>query len=183
MGKEGEGKPKVRSQENQKGPTRTVTIRPAELSDGIYIAYLTDQVFDIYGSYGPVILQWFESHRCRTLMALKEKGPVGFVMVGPLSIDRKSAVTSEVLAIAVDPKYQARGIGKLLLKAIEEEAKKMHVEQLILHTANHNQAALRLFETHGFRLMRSIPLFYPNGQDAFEMMKILSHKKGLSTRV
>ena len=180
MGKEKEGNPQELSLGSQKGRTPSVTIGPADLSDGIYIAYLTDQVFDVYGSYSPVVLQWFESQRCLTLMACAEKGPVGFVMIGPLLIDKGSSVTSEVLAIAVDPEYQAKGIGRMLLKAIEEEARKMHVERLILHTASHNKAALGLFEAHGFRTERSISRFYPNGQDAFEMMKILSRNKRLS---
>jgi ribosomal protein S18 acetylase RimI-like enzyme len=181
MGKEKEGNPQELSLKSQRGPTQSVTIGPADLSDGTYIAYLSDHVFCIYGSYGPVISQWFRSHRCLTLVAYTEKGPVGFVMTGPLLIDRGLSVASEVLAIAVDPGHQAKGIGSMLLRAIEEQAQKMHVEQLVLHTASNNGAALRLFEAHGFRLIKSISQFYPKGQDALEMMKKLSPKKGFST--
>jgi len=181
MRKEKESNPQELSLESQRGPTHSVTIGPADISDGTYIAYLSDQVFNIYGSYSPIISQWFTSLRCRTLMAYTEKGPVGFVMTGPLLIDKGSLVASEVLAIAVDPEYQANGIGSMLLQAIEEQAQKMHVEQLVLHTASNNKAALRLFEAHGFRLKRSISRFYPKGQDALEMMKTLSRKKRPST--
>jgi ribosomal protein S18 acetylase RimI-like enzyme len=181
MGKEKEGNPQKLSLGSQRGPIHSVSIEPADLTDGTYIAYLSDQVFYIYGSYGPVISQWFASQRCRTLMANTEKGPVGFVMTGPLLIDKGSSVASEVLAIAVDPDHQAKGIGSMLLQTIEKQAQKMHVEQLVLHTARDNKVALHLFEAHGFRLIRSISRFYPKGQDALEMMKTLSRKKGLYT--
>ena len=181
-GKDQGGKPREHAPDAHDGPSHGVTIRPAKLLDGTYIAYLSDQVFGIFGSYGPVISQWFASSRCRTLMAIAEKGPVGFVMIGPRYKDWGSSVTSEVLAIAVDPEHQTKGIGSMLLEAMEEKAEEMHVEQLVLHTASKNKAALHLFETHGFRLKRSISRFYPRGQDALEMVKVIPRKGGIPRR-
>ena len=181
MGKDKGVKQQDRFPKDHKHSSHGISIRPANFMDGIYIAYLSEQVFGIYGSYSPIISQWFTSQRCRTLMAHTENGPVGFVMTGPLLIDKGSLVASEVLAIAVDPGYQANGIGSMLLQAIEDQAQKMHVEQLVLHTARNNKSALRLFEAHGFCLKRSISRFYPKGQDALEMMKTLSHNKRLTT--
>jgi ribosomal protein S18 acetylase RimI-like enzyme len=67
----------------------------------------------------------------------------------------------------------------MLLQAIEETAQEMHCEQLVLHTASDNYGALRLFEADGFRLKRSKSRFYPQGQDALEMMKKLPCKGGI----
>ena len=160
-GKDKGGKPQDRFPKDRKHLSHGITIRPSNFLDGIYIAYLSEQVFGIYGSYGPTISQWFASPSCRTLVALAAKDPVGFVMIGPLLSGRESPVTFEVLAIAVDPDYQAKGVGRMLLQAIEETAQEMHGEQLVLHTASDNHAALRLFEAHGFRLKRSKSRFYP----------------------
>ena len=62
-----------------------------------------------------------------------------------------AAVTDAWLEqLYVDPHYQGRGVGKLLL----EDAKRLRSKGLRLHVFTRNERARRFYEVHGFKLVR-----------------------------
>lgn len=151
-------------------------IRPAKPSDISFIAWLSSRVFSVYGPYEDTISDWFESGRTVTLVAEMNKVPVGFAMISHSSHKRNLESASELLAIAVEPKKQRMGIGKMLIKEIERKAEDLNIRRLFLHTGKGNFSARRLFTKNGYYLLRIKKHFYPKGQDAMVMVKEIGLK-------
>ena len=145
-------------------------IRPSTTSDKAFVAGLSGKVFSLYGPYRTTVSRWFESGATMTLIAMAEGGPVGFVMVGALPGDSEGETRSEVLAIAVTPEFQHRGIGRELLQAAQRNVKETGEQRLFLHTAKENHAAQKLFLRMGYRPVKAKMRFYPSGQDALMMV-------------
>ena len=148
-----------------------VIVRRAKASDGAYIRSLSKKVFEQYGDYEDMLPRWSLSDMTVTLLALKGKQAVGFAMLGRVPHEGCSPRISELLAIAVEPESQGRGIGDFLMKEILREAKAHEIGTLVLHTAVENVAGQRLFEKHGFAESEIEKNFYSAGQDALVMYK------------
>jgi len=154
-------------------PQTKATIRPAKPYDKAFIAGLSGMVFGVYGPYKSTVSQWFESGVTLTLISMVGGRPAGFVMIGALPADEEGQTHAEVLAIAVTPEFQRRGIGRELLQFAQKEAENLGEQRLFLHTAKENLAAQKLFLRNGFRPVQSKPRFYPSGQDALMMVNDL----------
>jgi [ribosomal protein S18]-alanine N-acetyltransferase len=148
-------------------------IRPARPSDKAFIAGLSGKVFSIYGPYRTTVSRWFESGVTMTFISMAEGKPVGFVMVGALQGDREAETRAEVLAIAVTPEFQQRGIGEELLRYAHGRVEQTGESKLFLHTAKENLAAQKLFLRIGYRPVAMKKGFYPSGQDALMMVNDL----------
>jgi len=149
------------------------TIRPAKPSDKSFIAGLSGQAFSVYGPYRTTVSRWFESGVTMTFIYVAEGGPVGFVMVGALLEDRERERRAEVLAIAVTPEFQKRGIGEKLLQFAQRSLEHLGELRLFLHTAKENLAAQKLFLKNGYRPVEIKKGFYPSGHDALMMVNEL----------
>ncbi len=162
-------------------PQAKMTIRPAKPSDKAFIAGLSSEVFSVYGPYGSTVSQWFKSGVTLTLVSMVGGRSAGFVMIGALPADEEGQTCAEVLAIAVTPEFQRRGIGRELLQFAQKEAENLGEQRLLLHTARENLAAQKLFLRNGFRPVQSKPRFYPSGQDALMMVNDLGkHRRNNS---
>jgi len=104
---------------------------------------------------------------------MAEGRPVGFVMIGALPGDREGETRVEVLAIAVVPEFQHRGIGKELLQHAQKSLEELGDQRLFLHTAKENLVGQKLFLRNGFTPVELKKGFYPSGQDALMMVKDL----------
>jgi ribosomal protein S18 acetylase RimI-like enzyme len=149
----------------------SVSLGPAESFDVEFIKRLSRDVFDIYGPYEETIPSWFKSGRSETIVARAEKTPVGFAMLGLLNSRYDFHSVSELLAIAVEPQWQRKGIGESLLKEADRKAVEMGMKRIFLHTAMDNLRAQRLFTRVGYRPWEIKRAFYPQGQDAYVMAK------------
>ncbi len=58
---------------------------------------------------------------------------------------------SDIMRVAVSKDYQRKGIGKLLIGYIIDEAKKLKYEGIRLVTAKNNNAAIALYTKMGFK--------------------------------
>lgn len=146
------------------------TIREAKHSDKDFLTRLSGEVFSPYGPYGGTVRRWFESGLTLTLLSMVGDKPVGFVMIGALPGDREGETRAEVLAIAVAPGFQKRGIGKELLRCAEKRVEEWGEQRLFLHTAKENHLAQKLFLKSGYRPIALKKSFYPSGQDALMMV-------------
>jgi ribosomal protein S18 acetylase RimI-like enzyme len=154
-----------------------ITIRPAKPTDKAFIVGLSGKVFSIYGPYTTTVSRWFESGVTMTLISMVEGRPVGFVMIGALPGDREGETRAEVLAIAVTPEFQQRGIGGELLQFAQKRVEELRESRLFLHTAKENLAAQKLFLRHGYRFVETKNGFYPSGQDALMMVNELGKNR------
>jgi ribosomal-protein-alanine N-acetyltransferase len=143
-----------------------------------FINQLSEKVFHIYGPYENIVYSWLESETTVTIIALMDRKPVGFAMIGQLIHEPELPAASELLAIAVEPEKQRLGIGEILLKKLEAEAADRHVKTLLLHTAEENLPAKKLFIRNGYQAIGVKRRFYPAGQDALLMCKEISGKGG-----
>jgi ribosomal protein S18 acetylase RimI-like enzyme len=162
---------RVRDRSASPGSWR-VSIRRANLSDIGSIGRLSTTVFSVYGPYGHLIPGWFESNLAITLVATEKGAPVGFAMMGrlfPEAPEKESRC--ELLALAVEPRLHRRGIGGMLLRSIEKEAKRLGESVLFLHTGVDNLPAQNLFKKNHFIPLSFKKHFYPAGQDAVMMIK------------
>lgn len=99
---------------------------------------------------------------------------IGFAMVGR----HENGSAAELLAIAVRPRWQSCGVGRLLLGAAEEAARQLLKDRqppvLRLTVAEDNAPARRLFERCGYARRAGIGGVYPNGQRSIELQKTLT---------
>ena len=150
-----------------------IAIRRANPSDIAFIGRLSGKVFSDYGPYRHLVPGWFESDLAITLVAVEKDAPVGFAMMGRLFEDPEKRNRCELLAIAVEPRVNRRGIGEMLLRRMEKEAKRLGESALFLHTAMDNLPAQDLFKKNRFIPLSLKKHFYPEGQDAVMMVKAL----------
>ena len=156
------------------GPlTKKIIIRSARLEDLDFIKELSALVFRKYGPYDRTLPRWVDSGSTATFVAEEQGMRVGFAMLGPIFRDRNGQWTAELLAIAVSPVNQGRGIGKRLLEKILETAREHGINRVILHTARNNAIAKKLFSRYGFVAAEKKSGFYHGGQDAVMMSKLM----------
>jgi ribosomal protein S18 acetylase RimI-like enzyme len=155
-------------------PLGRILLRRAVPSDGAFIGGLSSRVFEVYGPYGEIVTRWFESGTSLTFAAFVGDRPAGFAMIGRPSPVTPVVPVTELLAIAVEPHHQGRGLGAMLLGKMEESAVRLQVRRLLLHTGAENSRAQRLFIRCGYAPAESKPGFYPAGQAAILMFKDLS---------
>jgi len=142
-----------------------IAIRPATRKDRPFICRLSKDVFSPYGNYEYTIPRLFVNPDVLTMVSFEKMQSLGFVMLSLLS--------GEILAIAVKPRYQGRGIGTALLNNIECIAINLGMERLLLHTATENEVGGRFFQKASFTVIDEEEGYYPKGQAALVMAKKL----------
>lgn len=153
--------------------TAEPVVRPASEADAPFIEALSRCVFSPYGPYGEILAQWFEHRLGITLVAFVGGTRAGFVMIGPLDANGRLHPVAEILAIAVEPRFQGGGTGRMLLSEALAEARALGAQSVVLHTAEENVPALRLFESFGFVPLALKKGFYPEGQNAHLMARAI----------
>ena len=158
-----------------------VEIRLSSYTDSAFIKDLSAKAFEPFGDYGDVVLNWYMSGQSITTVACHEEIPVGFSMVSRPFSRYDMINSSELLAIGIEHEWQGKGIGKLLLKEIENAAKYAGIKTIFLHTAVENRNARKLFSDSGYGIWQIKKNFYPKGQDACVMAKdIVTDQRALS---
>ena len=109
------------------------------------------------------VLTWPEVIRLKVV----ENGEmIAFAACDP----RPSQSMAWIATIAVDPRYQRRGIGRMLLHACEERTKQ---PRLMLSVRISNHGAIALYEREGYQTVDVWGRYYSDQEDALVMEKIL----------
>jgi ribosomal-protein-alanine N-acetyltransferase len=152
-----------------------LTLRNAMASDSRFIGRLSRDVFAIYGPYEDILSKWFRlGNDVTTIIACLNKIQMGFAMLSAPSGRYDLQDVSELLGIAVEPERQGKGIGGMLLRAIESKSASLSIKWLFLHTAVDNMPARKLYERNGYKNLEIKRNFYPEGQDAIVMYKAVA---------
>lgn len=109
------------------------------------------------------ILTWPDVIR---LKAVENEEMIGFIGGDP----RPSQSVAWIATIAVDPRYQGQGIGRMLLRACEEQVKLSRM-RLSVRISNHN--AISLYEKEGYQTVDVWGRYYSDNEDALVMEKRL----------
>lgn len=96
--------------------------------------------------------QWFKQHveRYSIVVAENEGSIVGWASLNPYN-NRCAYAGVGDLSVYIAREYRGRGIGSLLLKAIEEAARKNGFHKIILYTFPFNEMGQKLYAKNGFR--------------------------------
>jgi GNAT superfamily N-acetyltransferase len=78
------------------------------------------------------------------------------VAVGCGALRKLDGATAELKRMYVAPHLRRQGVGRALVKALEREARLLEVRTVVLETGTRLPAAIRLYESMGYR---PIPLF------------------------
>ncbi len=145
-------------------------IRSHRPSDKAFIAALAGEAFGEYspGSSRHTVSMSEEPH-ARTWLVVRGERRLGFAVMRPGS-DRVARLD----AIAVAPAARGRGMGRLLLRHVEAQARALGAVRIELATAEANLAALDLFLKEGFSIVRTRRRYYPRGQNAHILEKNLT---------
>ena len=79
--------------------------------------------------------------------------------------------------ILFDSKNRAKGIGKLLLDAITDEAKKTKARMIVLETQSYNYNAIKFYLNNGFEIIGFDRYAYSNSDPSEHNMRIEMGKK------
>ena len=83
----------------------------------------------------------------------------------------------QITNVAVRPEERRSGIGKAILSALLQEAKKRELELVSLEVRVSNHPAIKLYEGFGFAVAGVHKHFYRHpAEDAFVMLKRMSHQ-------
>jgi putative acetyltransferase len=75
-------------------------------------------------------------------------------VVGTFGLERASETAMELRRMYVDPSVRRQGIARQMLEFAEDECRRRNVARLELSTAEIQSAAIALYESSGYRLVR-----------------------------
>jgi ribosomal-protein-alanine N-acetyltransferase len=81
--------------------------------------------------------------------------------------------TAHIVTLDVSIACRRRGVGSLLLDAMETALTREGAKAIILETAVNNHAAIALWKRHGFHSEGTLKRYYLNRVDALQMRKLL----------
>jgi ribosomal-protein-alanine N-acetyltransferase len=82
--------------------------------------------------------------------------------------------TADVMTVAVHPRLRGTGRGATLLRALLDRARAAGAGQVMLEVRADNEAALALYQRHGFEVVHTRRGYYqPGGVDALVMRAVL----------
>jgi ribosomal protein S18 acetylase RimI-like enzyme len=110
----------------------------------------TSRTKDAYASYLGTQL---DAPDAAVFVAEKNADVIGYAYVAVESYDYMAlrGPAGVLHDIVVDPACRGRGVGRRLLDAVLEHVRSRGLSQLVLSTAERNEAAQRFFESVGFR--------------------------------
>lgn len=76
-------------------------------------------------------------------------------------------------SIAVDKQHRKRGIGSMLLVSFEEKVSSLGLRCIELEVSEDNVEAIRFYEKRGYKFLKVLPNYYPDGKNALFMRKTI----------
>lgn len=148
-------------------------IRAARLDDMDFVRDLGADAFAAFGTYGPLLPEWFVRPGVVTFVAETAGRRAGFAMIA--FYEAKHGWIGDLLAIAVADSKRHGGIGGALLERIfveaDDVAKAVPIGAIELSVAETNHGARRLFEKKGFGVMNAKAGFYDGGQRTLRLTR------------
>ena len=100
------------------------------------------------------------------LKAVNDRGDVIGLVIG--RVEKSSGkVIGRVYTIDVKPEHRRRGVGRMLLRKLEEEFRRMGCEKIVLEVAVDNEPAIKLYKSMGYKFTAKLKNYYGLGRDAY----------------
>jgi len=94
-------------------------------------------------------------------------------IVGFIAAVESEKRVARVLMLAVLPEHRRRSYGSMLLGKLEDRCMAGAFHAIRLEVRKSNLQAISFYERHGFSVSGEIKNFYLNGEDAYQMIKVL----------
>lgn len=157
-------------------------IRRAAATDHQWIVATGAEAYRDLGDYTAILPSWLEQRGVLAWIDHDVSGRGrGFAMLGfylddPQKPAGQAKVVADLLALAILPAYQGRGIGTTLLTHVLDVAERVAfssgIPAIRLSVAEHNTGAQRLYLRHGFHIVDGSTT-YDKGQRALRMVRAL----------
>ncbi|RLG88356.1 MAG: ribosomal-protein-alanine N-acetyltransferase [Thermoprotei archaeon] len=144
-----------------------VIIKYAELKDMPHVCKAEQECFKY--PYPPQVLLMLKLLYPELFLIAAE----GDEIVGYACGVMRSNGCGHIVSICVRPKYRRRGIGKALMIELENRLKDLGARCFVLEVRVSNTVAQKLYIDLGYRIVKRIENYYPDGEDAYIMRKDL----------
>ncbi|HKZ63435.1 MAG TPA: N-acetyltransferase [Thermoplasmata archaeon] len=76
-----------------------------------------------------------------------------------------------VISVGVHPRHRRRGVGRDLMAAAEDVARRLRADEVRLEVNTSNAGAIAFYRELGYELLERLPAYYSWGADAYSMAK------------
>ena len=120
--------------------------------------------FSMPWSRGAFLYEMQQNRVARCWVMREDEGVVGYLCLWEVADE------VHITNIAVRPDRRRRGLGRMLLGGILDEARQRRIRQVVLEVRPSNAEARTLYESFGFRVVgRRRGYYYDTGEDALIM--------------
>lgn len=110
---------------------------------------------------------WIKTSHGILLVAEKDQSALGY----GLALLHKGTRLARLYSLAVDPEARGQGVGRELIKQLEERAAERGRLYMRLEVAVGNDTAIKLYESAGYRIFGRYEDYYDDHTDALRMHK------------
>lgn len=160
-----------------------VSVRPATRADLLEVFRIEQSTFpepwpfgafERYLDASAFLVAIDESRAGATESGVVDDGVVGYVVAS--TVPTHGRALGHVKDIAVHPECRDRGVGSTLLDAALSTLAGEGASSVKLEVRRSNDAALSLYEEFGFEVLKTVPGYYADGEDALVLVCDLSNR-------
>jgi len=128
------------------------TLRPAQIGDAVAIAALLGELgYPSTAEQAAERLERIADDPSTVAYVAEVEGEVaGFGALHAQNLVERDELGCEVAALVVGERFRRRGIGELLMRAIEDEARARGAKYVVLNTAHRRADAHAFYEALGY---------------------------------
>jgi ribosomal-protein-alanine N-acetyltransferase len=150
-------------------------VRPANDSDFPILLQIDQASFPPGIAYESSELSYFIQRDGSETLVIESEGEIlGFILVEV----RRRKKSATMITLDVRAEHRRHGCATKLLVASEEILRKRRVQRYELQVDVDNSPAIEFYKKHGFETVCTLKRYYPNGNDAYLMVKRLDTKMG-----
>lgn len=144
-------------------------LRPYESQDFATLYEIDQSCFQPGISYSKRMLRYFLAMPAATCLVGLDGETIGGFILGEMI-----GLEAHIVTLDVAETHRRRGLGSLLLNALESSVIRQGAVAMILETAVNNHAAIALWKRHGYHEEGILKRYYLNKLDALQMRKSLN---------
>ena len=155
---------KINKESNTQVGNFSINIILANEDDIIHILEIEQEANSPSWTHGALLSEIYKEDSF-FIVAVDNENIIGFAIMN------NTDNCGEILKIAVDKSWRRKGVGDLLIRSVLDHAECMKYDSVFLEVRKTNDAAIRLYEKHGFNKVRVRKDYYTHPiEDAFIMM-------------
>ncbi|MBD1557773.1 ribosomal protein S18-alanine N-acetyltransferase [Vibrio sp. S9_S30] len=143
--------------------------RHAQLDDLDSLLHLENQVFTSDNINRRQMKRFIQSHHCQLFVAKANEQLAGYALV----LFNQATQLARIYSIAVSPNFRGQGIAEQLINRCEKGTVERGYITLRLEVREDNLGAIRLYEKHGFKPLKTLIHYYDDLVDGLRMQKRL----------